>query len=338
MSPRSAALPAASPGTPRMGATPTVAGDEDATGADESTRASDWLRLVGAEFWMVALTPFYLGYVVGSREMTGWPAVTGGAAVICLTAATFVLNNLADRHGDAANPRKRYNRLALGRRAKGRLTPRAATALWAALLAAALALGVGLGDGFVACMAAVALLAMAYSVPPLRLKSRPGLDVLTNGAGPGFLLPLAGWSLTQPLAEFPVLFFLAVTCYLMGLYAPTTVADREADRAAGVRSFAVVHGAQAAMVAGWLGTVAGVALMWVSGLLEIFPWDRPLLAWTGWILLAKVWVHWRVLPPRGPVPDYAGIFRGSIILATVEAVPMVLFLALFISGTPSLPL
>jgi len=307
--------------------------------ANVPPRASDWLRLVGAEFWMVALTPFYLGYVVGSREMTGWPVVAGGAAVVCLTAATFVLNNLADRHSDAANPRKAYNPLVQDQRAKRRLAPRAAVALWAALLTAALtlALTAGLGDGFMMCAATVAALAVAYSVPPLRLKSRPGLDVLTNGAGPGFLLPLAGWSLTQPLEEFPALFFLAVTCYLMGLYAPTTVADRAADRAAGVRSFAVVHGARAAMVAGWLGTVAGVVLLWVGGLLEIFPWNRPLLAWTGWILLAEVWVHWRVLPPFGPAPDYGVIFRGSIILATVEAVPMVLFLTLFIFGTPSLP-
>ncbi|MEV6303174.1 UbiA family prenyltransferase [Actinoplanes sp. NPDC051861] len=106
------------------------------------------------------------------------------------------------------------------------------------------------GPLFVLGVAGVLLLGWAYSVPPLRLKTRPGWDVAVNAFVVGVLSPAAGWAITRAPWEFPWQFGLIGFLFAAALYVPTTVTDLPADRGAGDTTFAVRFGAPVAYLLG----------------------------------------------------------------------------------------
>ena len=163
---------------------------------------------------------------------------------------------------------------------------------------------------------------------PFRFKSRPGLDLVSNGLSLGLLIPLAAWSIDQPLLEFPKLFFLSTICYLLALYCPTMAIDVEFDKSFGIQTFATKFGAEFTMKLSWFFTICGVSILLISGYFEIYPWNFNLLIWTGWLLIIEIFVHYFYLPIT-PNPTYNVVAKGSIILATFEAAATFIFLIIF---------
>ncbi len=96
-----------------------------------------------------------------------------------------------------------------------------------------------------ALLALFVLLGWAYSAPPIRAKSRPGLDSLINSAyALPFLIALA-WHEAAPAtwqATLPAL--LAFALWSVASHAFTSIQDIEPDHAAGIRTIATFLGAQ----------------------------------------------------------------------------------------------
>jgi len=113
----------------------------------------------------------------------------------------------------------------------------------AVMLALSLGLGFLLPPVFAWSNALCVVMAVLYSVPPVRLKARAGWDLLINGLGFGLLTPLAGWGLTG-LPVPPA--FWAVTigfAFLFGaLYPLTQIYQIEEDRARGDRTLVIQLG------------------------------------------------------------------------------------------------
>ncbi len=87
-------------------------------------------------------------------------------------------------------------------------------------------------------------LAYAYSAPPLRLKTKPPFDSITNGAY--FIVPFL---LGVSFGRFPSTFLVQmiwVTVSVMGLHAFSTIMDYSADKKAGDVTFAVKFGKRTA--------------------------------------------------------------------------------------------
>lgn len=249
---------------------------------------------------MVSFLPVWLGHLLATRELvpglgiwTGFwaQATTEGAtsgafwaafgawwatADVFLLAlvvtgpllwlATLLINDVHDLPGDRLNPRKARSPLVQGLVAEGR-------AHRAAYVSAAIALAVAafVGTAFMLLILVALVLAWAYSVPPVRLKTRPGGDLAVNAVGVGLVSALAGWSITAPLAAFPWLFVPQGLLVAIAAYAPTTVVDHDADRAIGYTTLATHLGPARALAIGWWAWVASHA-----GALA--------LAWNGWIL------------------------------------------------------
>jgi len=97
----------------------------------------------------------------------------------------------------------------------------------------------------IAATCGLALVAWAYSVPPVRLKERPPLDSLANGLG-YFLLPFVmGYSMGADPRAMPLKYYL-LALSVCGIHALATAADYDADKAAGHRTLAVAYGRRAA--------------------------------------------------------------------------------------------
>tara|TARA_B100000902_G_scaffold341024_1_gene344195 strand:+ start:8828 stop:9739 length:912 start_codon:yes stop_codon:yes gene_type:complete len=283
-----------------------------------------WLRFIGFEFWMVGFTPFFIGYVISSRELYSFDLFYGFLIIALLTSSTFVLNHICDIDLDKKNPRKEFSLLV-----RGTIDLRTSWILFWILQLSCILLSLKFNFEFMYCILGLTAISFVYNMEPFRFKSRPGLDLLSNGISLGFLIPLAAWSIEQPLVEFPRLFFLSTVCYLLALYSPTMAIDVEFDRSFGVETFATRFGAEFTMKLSWFFTICGVLLLLFSGYFEIFPWNYELFIWTGWLLILEIIVHYVYLPITSQ-PTYHTVAKGSIILATFEAVATLMFLIIFL--------
>ena len=284
-----------------------------------------WLRFIGFEFWMVGFTPFFIGYVVSSKELYSFDLFYGFLIIAILTSSTFVLNHICDIELDKKNPRKEFSLLV-----RGSVSLKTSWILFWILQLSCIILSLRFNLEFLYCILGLTAISFAYNMEPFRFKSRPGLDLVSNGLSLGLLIPLAAWSIDQPLLEFPKLFFLSTICYLLALYCPTMAIDVEFDKSFGIQTFATKFGAEFTMKLSWFFTICGVFILLLSGYFEIYPWNFDLLAWTGWLLIIEIFVHYFYLPIT-PNPTYNVVAKGSIILAPFEAAATFIFLIIFLS-------
>ena len=284
-----------------------------------------WLRFIGFEFWMVGFTPFFIGYVVSSKELYSFDLFYGFLIIAILTSSTFVLNHICDIELDKKNPRKEFSLLV-----RGSVSLKTSWILFWILQLSCIILSLRFNLEFLYCILGLTAISFAYNMEPFRFKSRPGLDLVSNGLSLGLLIPLAAWSINQPLLEFPKLFFLSTICYLLALYCPTMAIDVEFDKSFGIQTFATKFGAEFTMKLSWFFTICGVSILLISGYFEIYPWNFNLLIWTGWLLIIEIFVHYFYLPIT-PNPTYNVVAKGSIILATFEAAATFIFLIIFLS-------
>ena len=283
---------------------------------------------MGFEFWMVAFVPFFIGFVVSSKKLFDFDLLYGFLIMALLTSSTFVLNHICDLDIDLKNPRKEFSLLV-----RGALNVRQAWYLFWVFQISCLVMSLSYGSEFVYCILGLTVISLVYNLEPFRLKTKPGLDIACNGLSLGLLIPLAAWSINQPLLDFPRLYFFATLCYLMALYCPTMAVDTDFDRKSGVRTFATEFGAVPTMRLSWLFTIVGASTLIYCGIQEIYPWDYRLLVWTGWILPIEIIIHYIYLPINSQ-PSYDTVAKGSIILATVEAVATLFFFIIFLDLIP----
>lgn len=242
-------------------------------------------RLSRPEAWMVSILPMYVGWVLATRELAPglaqWASFWAGAvadgrnaaeflytleatvllgfdlivAIVVMGpliwAATLLINDAYDLPGDRLNPRKARSPLVQGFVSAG-FARKAAYGFALVTLAVAWLVNVSF---FLLVLANLGL-AWAYSVPPVRLKTRPGMDLFVNAVGIGLVSALAGWSIARPVVEFPFVFAGQGLLVAAAIYVPTTLVDHEADEEAGYLTLATHLGPRRAY---WVGFGAWVA-------------------------------------------------------------------------------
>ncbi len=288
------------------------------------------LRHMGPEFWIVSIYPFYISWVWASGEIFpgyDWLAINpthaglylstvgewlartwefwAGIIVIgpLLGGGTVMYDDYYDRDVDPSNPRKRSMPFL-----KTATRPLTVLSSAVALFAAGLVLAALISWVFLAVAVVTLVLSLLYSTPPVRLKGRAGLDLLTNMVGFGVLCSLAGFSLERPLTEYPWLWLVPMVLGTGALYVPTTVVDIISDGRNGIQTIAVRLGiprsivltmallllANAAILAlglgGYLYEPWVVYRVWPISVLELVPLvylhRRPDLGKVLWVIFA----------------------------------------------------
>lgn len=285
-------------------------------------------------FWPVSLLPYYVGVLLATHQvippMELWPQVLAGALVIgpLLWLAVLAINDAYDLPGDLLNPRKSKSPLL-----DGRVSLPAAKRIAAISGAAALLVSLYVGLAFALGVLLALLLGWLYSVPPARLKTRAGFDVAVNSLALGAFGPIAGWAVVRPssgwsshpaewamswsdlasLGGFPWVMALQGTLVAIALYLPTTLADLEADRAAGYRTIAVRLGARTTYRLGFIAWIAAAGLSVVLAATELVI-PREML-WLEVVMVPVLVAAYRRLIGPGMT------FRGVIILASLFLAP-----------------
>lgn len=223
-------------------------------------------------FWPYLAGPFLLGYTAGAARtsslMSGEFWAMLGVFLLPANLLLYGVNDLCDRDTDRFNPKKGTVELSL-QQPQERTLLVAVLVSGAVLLLATLWMGLPLARWL---MLAFLALSIAYSAPPLRLKSRAFLDSASNIL---YVVPgLVGYALSAGrLAPWQAIAAGGLWTAAMHLY--SAIPDIESDRRSGLVTSATVLGTRGALVA--------CALLWAesasiaTALRMLWPWC--LLAW-----------------------------------------------------------
>ena len=245
------------------------------------------------------------------------PALLGVVLwVVCLNGGTLALNSAFDRdEGDVAYLRRPP------------LPPRHLAAFSLALMGAGLLLALRLPRAYAMAYALCALLSVAYSVPPLRLKAVAGADWIINMWGFGTLTPYAGWAATGlPMEPARGLVLLAFCPLFAALYPLTQLYQVEEDTRRGDRTFACVLGVPrslsvaiaAAAVAFTLFAAGAVRAGWRLAGGDPWRWAGLVLAFGAWVAVLVPWRrHWARL---APADHQRGMYRALGAWAVTDVV------------------
>lgn len=284
-----------------------------------AARVRDVVAVGRPAFWVVSIVPYYTGILLATHRLIPpveeWPRLIVGAVVMgpLVWLAVLAVNDAYDLPSDRLNPRKAKSPLL-----DGRITLRAAKRLAFAAAVAAVGLSLHVGIVFALGVLLAVLLGYAYSVPPVRLKTRAGFDVAVNALALGAFGPLAGWAAVNPdLSDFPWLMGLQGTLAAIGLYLPTTLADLEADRAAGYQTVAVRFGPRTTYLIGYAAWIAAATLSVILAATNtIIP--RTMLPLELVMVPVLIAAYRKLIGPHQS-------FKGIITLATLFLLPCTTF-------------
>ncbi|RLM57467.1 prenyltransferase [Halobellus sp. Atlit-31R] len=194
------------------------------------------LTLSRPRFWLYLAGPVVVGVAFGA-DTTGelfTPVSVGLFAYFLLPANVFLygVNDVFDVDVDVSNPKK-----------GGREARWSGDSIVAAVIAVSTLLGVAT---FLATssrawpyLAGFFLLGFQYSAPPLRFKTTPFLDSVSNGL---YVLPGAAAYAAVARAHPPLAALAGAWLWAMGMHTFSAIPDIEPDREAGIRTTATFLG------------------------------------------------------------------------------------------------
>jgi len=270
---------AGGPGGP--GSTSQTAETTTATTTDRHSRLRYLLVLSRPRFWLYLAGPVAVGvtYGIGDVSELFTPVTLSLAGYFLIPANVFLygINDIFDADIDELNPKKEEKEA----RWRGD-----ALTIGAVTLAAALGGGTFLLTPPVAWpyLAGFMILAAGYSAPPLRFKTVPFFDSISNGL---YVLPGAAAYATVSGMPPPPAALGGAWLWTMGMHTFSAIPDIEPDREAGIKTTATVLGESRTYrycLACWVAAaVAFGSVDWRLGLLlGVYP------VFVSWVARAPV--------------------------------------------------
>lgn len=233
-------------------------------------RARYLVTLSRPRFWLYLAGPVLVGVAYAADSITALftPVTTALFLYFLVPANVFLygINDIFDREIDAANPKKNDREV----RYRGqRFVPLAVTV--SAALAILFVPSISMSAW--AWIAVFLVLGAAYSAPPVRFKTIPVLDSVSNGL---YITPGAAAYVAIAGSHPPVLAILGGWLWAMGMHTFSAIPDIEPDRTTGIRTTATVLGERRTAIycgACWLASAAAFAALDVrlGVLMAVYP-------------------------------------------------------------------
>ena len=252
----------------------------------------EWVRsifvLSRPRFWLYLGGPILIGLAYGATsfaDLHSTPAlILVGYFLIPANIYLYGVNDIHDADIDRLNPKKG------GREQRWSADPLRSGIVIAAGLLGAVTFLVTPRIAW-AYLAGFFVLAFAYSVPPLRFKSTPFLDSLSNGL---YILPGAAAHVTLTGSHPPAMVLIGAWIWCMGMHTFSAIPDIAPDRAAGIQTTATILGETKTLgyclVCWSLTAVAFGSINWRAGLLlAVYPLMIILIVWSDVAVRRSYW-------------------------------------------------
>jgi 4-hydroxybenzoate polyprenyltransferase len=251
---------------------------DDATDHETLAQRLRYLLVLSRpRFWLYLAGPVMVGATYGADALGALaaPLLLALFAYFLLPANVFLygINDVYDADIDAENPKKADD----GREVQFSGDPTVVYAVVACALAA-LALILAAPDPADPWLAGFVILGSQYSAPPLRFKTTPLLDSVSNGL---YVLPGAAAYAAVAGAHPPAMAVAGGWLWAMGMHTFSAIPDIEPDRRAGIETTATLLGeSRTYAYCGLVWTLAAAAFAPLDVRLGVLLGVYPLLAAT----------------------------------------------------------
>ena len=292
----------------------------------------NYFKQMAPLFWGVSILPYYTGWSLASGKI--YPTYLAkilflpdpapaqnmylemflfflGLIAIgpLLGGATILYNDFFDRKIDTQSRRKKNLPLT-----KGMIKPKSIYYLSITLFTLSFILALFVSILFSLLVLVCIILSVMYSSPLIRLKERPGLDILTNAIASGIICTIAGWVISKPIYEFPILWGIVSFFGVGAIYIPTTIIDFDPDVKKGVITLSTFIGKRKAFYLGWSFAVLANFTIVLMGLFNyIIPPKFLIYVWP--IMVSEILSYWYFLKKLDFKGGYYTILLFSILVA-----------------------
>ncbi len=181
-------------------------------------------------------------------------------AATLLNSGIFIINQLGDMDTDQFHPEK--SQLPIS---SGYISFKQGLFIAAVCILAGLALALLLvGFGFFIILSFIIVFGILYSFSPIRLKSRPFVDLLMIGIAFGSWSVMAAWAILFFLPQLPLALIIGPALFYAGTHGVHTVSDYQADSQAGVRTTAIFLGPKRTSRLGILLIALGFLCLYIT--------------------------------------------------------------------------
>jgi len=298
-------------------------------------------------FWGVAIIPFYMAWVFATQKL--FPTLVGDVLVAnppspgsysefysfvfallalgpCLGGFTLLYNDYWDSEVDINSRRKGLFPLP-----RGLIKHKTIFGASIILMLSAVVFSLLVSVLFAMLVGICILLSFSYSTPPMRLKNRAGIDVMTNLVGSGLLCSIAGWIVVKPFQTYPYVWGLASMAGVAAIYIPTTIIDQESDKAAGINTFAVFFGKRTAYFFGVLSiAIANILIVLMGFTYYLFTPELIAVVWP--IAAAQVLIYAYYLRKLTFRSVYRAILSLCILLVAGNSLLLTYYVGIWGSG------
>lgn len=259
---------------------------------NQSIFGLEWVRsifvLSRPRFWLYLAGPILIGLAYGATTVTDLRSIPALVLVayFILPANIYLygVNDIYDSAIDHLNPKKS------GRERRWSADPRNSGIVLGAGLLGVVPILVTPRMAW-AYLAGFFVLALAYSAPPVRFKSTPFLDSLSNGL---YILPGAAAYVTLAETHPPTAILLGAWIWCMGMHTFSAIPDIVPDRLAGIRTTATALGKTKTLgycLVCWSLTAVTFGIVdWRAGLLlTVYPLITVVIAWRSVSVTRAYW-------------------------------------------------
>jgi 4-hydroxybenzoate polyprenyltransferase len=179
----------------------------------------------------------------------------------------YALNDWTDIEKDKAHPVKRKRPLP-----SGVVKPIEGLLLALGCIILAFAIGFFLVNTlFVICLGVMLINQLLYTIPPIKLKERPVLDLVSGSlVNPAFRF-FSGWVLIMPHFNAPILFLLFILGVQFGGYTLYRLSGKKIEKQLQYKSSVTVFGAGVIKIISYLAIAIGALSYILATLADFFP-------------------------------------------------------------------
>ncbi|MFX0169644.1 MAG: UbiA prenyltransferase family protein [Candidatus Hodarchaeota archaeon] len=229
------------------------------------------IRITRVNVWLGSLFLIIIAFLIlGGSPLSSTPLPLYDIGkwirlLIALTATAlfnscvFILNQLGDIDTDRHHEMKSQLPLSAGL-----ISQRQGLFLVIVLMVVGILLSLIVGLHYLLLLTLTILFAVIYSLPPIRLKNRPFLDLIIIGLAFGSWAILAAWTVLHFRPELPFLLLIGPGVFYAGTHGIHTASDYPADIEAGLRTTAIFLGPKRAAKFGITLIAIGLLLLYTA--------------------------------------------------------------------------
>ena len=223
-----------------------------------------YLKVIRVTAWLISLFPFAVGFGAGARDATSaWDTIFGFLAVFSFFSFAYALNLYSDRdvdkHHDGWQKDVDLSQQPL---LTGEISLRECVILCVVTAVLSIVFGWLVNYLIAIFMFASCIVGgILYSHPAIRLKAKPGADILCM-ASLSMILFTSGYFVARgDIPTWQMLLFFAIITAIV--YIPTVISDYKFDLKAGIRTSAVVFGQRNLVRVMWFFAIGAIPVTWL---------------------------------------------------------------------------